>query len=159
VFKAGGPRNFELFWRHQVPPFDREAALTFLRGAKGDKGAVSYLRALLAERGGRDLARLDDDGVVAEVANLIASGDVFIGFRFQVMTGAAGEEVREEAVARPAEAPRAAPRQQAEDPPTLRPNNDAAAQARVLTSASERGVPFCEECARAAAAQQQGAVQ
>lgn len=153
MFKAGGPRNFELFWRHQVPPFDKEAALALLRGAKGDTGAVSYLRSLLAERGSaRDLSRMSDDAIVAEVASLIASGDVLVGFRFQVMTGAAGEEGREEPVARPAEAPRAAPRQQAEDPATLAPNNDAAAQARVLTAASERGVPFCEECARAAAA-------
>jgi hypothetical protein len=141
-----------LFWRHQVPPFDKDGALAFLRGVKGDMGAISYIRSLLAERGAaRDLSRMDDDAIIGEVAGLIASGEVFVGFRFQVMTGAAGEEVRDEPVPGPAEPARPAPKPPAEDKPTFAPNNDAKVQAHVLVAAAQRGVPFCEECARAAA--------
>ncbi|MDX2152274.1 MAG: hypothetical protein SFV54_16170 [Bryobacteraceae bacterium] len=55
-----------------------------------------------------------------------------------------------EGAAAPAPRQSSAPREE-QEASTLSPNADAAAQAAALTSASEAGIPFCEECLRQAA--------
>ena len=147
-----GAHRYEFFWRRQVIPPDRDAAVSFLREHQNQPGAINELRSLLMERAiGGGMTGLSDDRVIDEVANLIASGVLVAGFRGIVTRVSLEEEGRDEQPARSAPAARSAAPKPAEDGPTFSSGHDPASQAGALKAAAEAGVPFCEECAKAAA--------
>jgi hypothetical protein len=149
-----GATEPQLLWRHAVSSRDRSSALAFLRRLRTSAGAMWNLRQFVwKSTGSTDLSRIDDDQILEQVATLVSSGEAVIGFRMLLRGGGGGAE---EAPARPQPAPAAAPpspraeREREADPPTFVPHHDAAMQAQALIAAAQNGVPFCEECARAA---------
>jgi hypothetical protein len=108
---------------------------------------------LLAD--GTDLSRLDDPALFDQLGTVLAEGRLRTGGEtrrllklVQKVTSASPPPPPP-----PASAPRAAP---AAPPPvvetTFGSELDVAAMVAVLVQAAQDGVPFCEECARAAAA-------
>jgi pyruvate/2-oxoglutarate dehydrogenase complex dihydrolipoamide acyltransferase (E2) component len=135
---------------------DSVAARQWLAPAVGDDAALAALRRnalLLAD--GTDLSRLDDPALFDHLGTVLAEGRLRTGGEtrrllklVQKVTSASPPPPPP-----PASAPRAAP---AAPPPvvetTFGSELDVAAMVAVLVQAAQDGVPFCEECARAAAA-------
>jgi hypothetical protein len=152
VIDAGAFSNFQFLWRYRVHPFgDAAQALQFLTRFKGDAAAMARLRGLIAQRSAAgDLSRVSDDQILAQVAGMLGSGELVAGYR--------GQEAIQlpEAAAEAAPAPASTPpppqtrERQEPDPPTFEAQHDGAGQAQTLSMAASSGVPFCEECARAA---------
>ncbi len=152
VNDAGPFSNFQFFWRYRVHPFgDAAAALQFLGRFKTDAAAMARLRGVIAQRSfGGDFSRVSDDQVLAQVAALLGSGELVAGYQHH-------EPIQlPEAAAEEAPAPAFTPKpqrtreRQEPDPPTFSAQHDGAGQADALAMAAASGVPFCEECARAA---------
>jgi hypothetical protein len=142
-----GPRRYELLWRHNVGWFDREAASAFLHSVHAEPSSIWELRHLLRERG-MDLERYTDDHVIDEVATLIGSGMIVVGFREEIDANVDDQQLVEQP--RPSgPAARPSPQPELPDPDTFTSDCDPATQARVLVGAAQRGAPFCEECERA----------
>lgn len=117
------------------------------------------LRTLLADVRHADVNRLHDVEVVESLAGLVAAGRVWLAaqvtpigesarFSIESMGPAAAAPPPPTHAASPA--PRSAPTEAAE--PSFRADVDAPLLAATLKDASKDGVPFCEECARAAMA-------
>jgi hypothetical protein len=136
-------------------PGDVANARLWLAPAVGDDAALAALRlAALALADGTELSRLDDHQLFDHLAALVADG--------RLRTAGARPELRRLVLAAApapapaplpvAPAPRAAP---VAPPPaaetTFGSELDVAAMVAVLVQAAQDGVPFCEECARAAA--------
>ncbi len=123
-------------------------------GLIGDEAAMAALRAALAARGGTTW-RQGEHGVLR--AALAAGLDLGKPLRTQTyrLASVAAGPAAAPAPARSAGPPRAAPAPVASGPVPgeLTPDLDAGAMAQALLEASRDGAPFCEECARAAAAQ------
>jgi hypothetical protein len=127
-----------------------------------DGAASARLRlAALGLGDGSDLSRCDDHQIVELLGAAVAQGRLAAG------PVAAPQLLRLATAAPPTAAPpppAAAPRAAAAAAaaPTVAETTfgaelDVAAMVAVLVQAAQDGVPFCEECARAAAAQQQAA--
>ena len=136
-------------------PGDAGSARQWLARSVGDAAAVAALRrTALALADGTDLSRIDDHQLLDQLAAAAAAGRLR-------STGAPPELLRlvtaPALVAAPAPSPRpSASRAAPAAPPsavetTFDSDLDAAAMAAVLVQASQDGVPFCEECAKAAA--------
>jgi hypothetical protein len=129
----------DAFLRHQLDLLRR------------DPVAMLEVRRLVRERTGAELNHLSDELALAHFAR-------HFSIRHEVPVprktegGAAPPAASS---AQPAPSPRpAAPRGPEPEAATFPANHSPSAQAAALTSASESGVPFCEECARAAAERQ-----
>lgn len=149
---AGGFSNFQFLWRYSVHPFgDAAQALQFLGSFKTDAAAMARLRRLVSQRCEMgDVSRIPDDRILVQVAGLLGSGDLLAGYQWHEpieLPGEGGEEAPPAPAAPPA--PPARERQEP-DPPTFGAQHDGAGQAQGLLAAAESGMPFCEECARAA---------
>jgi hypothetical protein len=138
-----------------TPPGDVASARLWLAHAVGDDATLAAQRlAALALVDGTELSRLDDHQLIDHLAAAVAHG--------RLRTAGARPALRRLVVAAapapapapppPAAAPRAAP---VAPPPavesTFGSELDVAAMVAVLVQAAQDGVPFCEECARAAA--------
>ncbi|MGH7247602.1 MAG: hypothetical protein ACREH9_05805, partial [Pseudomonadota bacterium] len=97
-----------------------------------------------------------DDGWLDTAANSISSGELVVAFR-RFRSGAQGSEEQAATPPAPKAVPAPAPAAKTAEPelPTFDPDHDAIVQARTLIEASNQGIPFCEECMRAAALQAQ----
>jgi hypothetical protein len=136
-------------------PGDVESARLWLAHAIGDDAVLAALRmTTLGLADGTELSRLDEHQLVDHLAAAVAAG------RLRT-TGARPELRRLVIAAAPAPAPApppAAPARRAAPvaPPapvetTFGSELDVAAMVAVLVQAAQDGVPFCEECAQAAA--------
>ena len=148
----------------QVTLGDSVSAQLFLSEATGDDGAQVRLRCTaLAMADGTDLSRLDEQQLVDLLAPWLADGWLHIGSSkpavYQLVPVSAPAAAAALSTA-PAPAPASAPRPAAPSPSpapvdsTFAPNLDIEAMVAALRAAAQTGVPFCEECARAAAQQQ-----
>jgi hypothetical protein len=109
--------------------------------------------------------RLRDNDVIDQVANLVTRGVWHFCepmMRIFPISASASSESAFVPVPRRGRAPQSfatsPPPQELPAPPTLAGYADQAAIARVLEAASQTGVPFCEECAKAATARAAAAV-
>lgn len=153
VVEAGPFSNFQFFWRYRVHPFgDAAQALQFLARFKTDPAAMARLRGLIAQRShAGDLSRVSDDQILAQVAGLLGSGELVAGYQRHEAIELPGEPGPEAAPTPASTPPPPQTRERQEpDPPTFAAQHDGAAQAQGLAAAAASGVPFCEECARAA---------
>ena len=105
---------------------------------------------------GTELSRLDDAQLKDHLAAALMAGGWGAGLGTPVVLRPLAQTARPAATAQPAPAasspraaPAAAPAPDAET--TFGPDLDVAAQVAVLVQAAQDGVPFCEECAKAAA--------
>jgi hypothetical protein len=127
-------------------------AIRFLMALPQEDAARQSMRGMLRDRGVHSgLAAMSDHEVMRQTAELMVSGLLrVVEIRRIISAGPATEE---------GEAPRAegaAPRPPAsrppeDDSPTFNFPHDPVTQAKALQDAARNGVPFCEECARAAA--------
>jgi len=131
---------------------DPGSAQQWLARCVGDDAAMSRLRLTgQALADGADLSRVDDHAMTEQLAHALAEG------RLRAGLGTAPTLRRLVVAAAPAAPPPAAgPRVTRVAPPaaaatTFEPDLDVAATVAVLVQAAQDGVPFCEECARAAA--------
>lgn len=140
---------------------DRHATLLWLRQFRQDPTAMAGLRSVLHAHSPftLPLGHSSDEQVFAALSRLLSSGVLHVHRVAPPATnfpGAGRETAPAEAAPaarRPAQSSTAATSPAAaEEANTFSSATDAAATAAVLRSASESGVPFCEECAKAAAA-------
>ena len=155
-------------WNEHPNPFRgrSDLALEWLRRFQNNRMVMAELRDKLASAGA-NLPKWSDDGrVLQEVADRLSSGEFQVcaesSHPFQtaaaVVTPPDPEaEAAAQILAAPREAPPPpppAPAAESEPEPTLSSCADPAATAENLKQAAGEGVPFCEECAKAAAGQQ-----
>ncbi|MEK7404889.1 MAG: hypothetical protein AAB225_07250 [Acidobacteriota bacterium] len=157
IVRWGGYPLFHFLWRHSAREFrDRDLALQFLGRFRNDAAAMAELRRLVAQRFWEtDVSRLTDDQVLGQIAALITSGVLLVGYEWERAWGRAAPE-EEEAPAQAAAGPARRERASAEEGSSFGGGHDGLGQARVLRSAAESGTPFCEECQRAAQARAGG---
>jgi|WetSurMetagenome_2_1015567.scaffolds.fasta_scaffold00932_6 hypothetical protein len=133
---------------------DLGGARQWLEPSLGNDAAMARLRlTALALADGTDLSRIDDHRLVDHLAATAAAGRLRIaGAAPRLLRLVPAPAPAAAPAAPPAGAPRAAP---VAAPPaaetTFGSDLDVAAQVAVLQQASRDGVPFCEECAKAAA--------
>ena len=153
IVRWGGYPVFHFLWRHYSREFrDRDLALQFLGRFRNDAAAMAELRRLVAEKSWEtDVSRLTDDQVLGQIAALITSGVLLVGYEWERAWGRAAPE-EEEAPAQAAAGPARRERAAEEEGSTFAGGHDGSGQAQVLRSAAESGTPFCEECQRAAEA-------
>ena len=150
IVRWGGYPVFHFLWRHYSREFrDRNLALQFLGRFRNDAAAMAEMRRLVAERAwDTDVSRLTDDQVLDQIAALITSGVLLVGYEWERAWGKAAPE-EEEAPAQAATGPARSKRTAEEESSTFGDAHDGSAQASELRSAAESGTPFCEECERA----------
>lgn len=141
-------------------------AVHYFRRHRGRPGLIATLRQMLAEHRHLHVGRLSDDEVIDEVARRLLNGSLQLlemrepraeaSAALQGLLARPAEEpIEVEAVAPappPAAAKPVAKEAPAPEPEMFESSLDVAAQVAALTSAAASGVPFCEECTRAAAA-------
>ncbi len=146
--------GYQFFSRRDVHSFkDKNAAAQFLVRFKKDGSAISALRRLLAESG-RSTGNLSDDQVLEEVALRMSRGDLIVCYRHTKTPGSTGDEEQAPAPAPSTATPQKSTSTKRDEPdqPTFTNDHDVRAQIGTLVAAAASGVPFCEECAKAAAA-------
>jgi hypothetical protein len=137
---------------------NRERTLGWLRRFRGDQFRMAQFRRLLAAAGDSCVHRFDDDAVLGLLASGIACGRFrWVGEEYipRATAGGLAQESSSAPPQDPAPAP-PAPRTPKSEPvfaePTFPVDIDALAIAESQKEASRLGLPFCEECARKAAA-------
>lgn len=93
---------------------------------------------------------LTPDALLAAVARWLSSGELVVAFR---MFSTGGGETADVVEPKPAPEAQSAPRETKTPEPeaaTFSSDHASDVQAQALTEASQQGVPFCEECMRAA---------
>lgn len=132
---------------------DSEAARREVEAHLGPDTGHTRLRLALAELGLDDaLSRLDEHQVAALVTPALVSDRLRLGGPAQAPTLLAQGTKPQAAAPAPAPAAARAPAAAPAPAPAAAPELDVAAMVQVLLDAARDGVPFCEECARAAAA-------
>jgi hypothetical protein len=142
-------RGHHFYRRAEVRPrWTAAAAQRFLEGFRGDTAAVRGLRELAAQQKGATLpSNASDEQVFAAVAQMMASGDVWIATPTRRLKPPIVKPLPKAAA--PAALRRTAQTQAIpEDEPTFGGNLHLALQVATLVAASATGVPFCEECTR-----------
>jgi hypothetical protein len=148
-----------MLWKYpQHGALSEFGAQSFLRRFTNDPLAVEVIRRITQHRLHTAFHEsLSISLLFAAAARWIAQGELVVAFRMFSTGGGPTADVAQE---KPApEAPAAAPPASKTPEPevaTFPPDHDASIQAQALTSASEQGVPFCEECMRAAMQQASG---
>lgn len=152
ILKSTAASTLRFLWRDYAYRFpDSAHAMQFLAGFKADPVAMAGLRHLLAERDWLHTpSRMNDDDVLKAVAALLARGELVAGLEWKPRVSAPVEPGAADAPASPA--PSREPAAGEPEPNTFGASHDGAAQAAALIAAAETGVPFCEECERAAQA-------
>lgn len=141
--------------RLEAPGFQDPLFLRLWLGQfKGDATGMFAMRTFLW-RGGRvlDLFRLSDDDVIAQLADLLASGCVHVHTQPRRAARAGGGSSGTSATQTPvpfpmSQQPKPPPQErqpEAADPATFPINLDGPAQVAALMSAAAQGVPFCPE--------------
>jgi hypothetical protein len=132
------------------------SAKYWLQSFRNDPFAIDAMRrALGAEAASVSLVRLRDEDVIEQVANLVKSGLWHVCEPvMRLYKVLLAQEPALMLVPRRGPAASPPPPQVSDVPdlPTLAGNADQVATARVLVDAGNGGEPFCEECAKAAAA-------
>lgn len=141
--RPAGSSNFSFVWRRQIQTRD---GLQFLSQFKSDPSAMYDLRRVSAEYfPGNALPMLTDDQVLAFVARLIATGELFFAREEPAHGGSATQSAdSQQATAPAASAP--APSSSKAPPPessTLPSNTNAAMQAAALVAAAAMGAGVC----------------
>jgi hypothetical protein len=132
---------------------DSEAARREVDGSLGPDTGHTRLRLALAGLGLDDaVSRLDEHQVAALVASALMSDRLRLGGPAQSPTLLAQGTKPQSAAPAPAPAAARAPAAAPAPAPAAGPELDVAAMVQVLLDAARDGVPFCEECAKAAAA-------
>jgi hypothetical protein len=155
--------SFEPMWRYHGLFRDRHIALNFLSRFRRDPIAVARLRNMLHQRSpGANLLMptlsvSSMDQMFATLANLLATRALIPSYRLHATAGTVSDDeklapVRSSSPTAAAPLPSSKQKEEEAEEPTF-PDNDGAAQAAALRAAAVTGVPFCEECAKAAAAQ------
>jgi hypothetical protein len=146
-----------------VPAGDCFAASQRLSPSLDDDASSGLLRSsMLALADGSDLSRYDGHMLVDQLAAALADGRLRDGRDPAALKLLRLVPVAAPAPAPPPPAPAPSPRPQAASlapapvETTFGSDLDVAAMVAVLVQAAQDGVPFCEECARAAAAQAAG---
>jgi hypothetical protein len=146
-----------------VPAEDRFAARQGLAPSLDDDAHTSLLRsAALALAHGSDLSRFDGHALVDQLAAALADGRLRdnrgagVLKMLRLVPAAALAPPPPPPAAAPSPRPQAAPPAPAPVESTFEVDLDVAAMEAVLVQAAQDGVPFCEECAKAAAAQAAG---
>jgi hypothetical protein len=152
ILKSTAASTLRFVWRDYAYRFpDAARAKQFLAGFKADPVAMAGLRRLLAERDWLHTpARMSDDDVLKAVAALLSRGELVAGVEWKPRVAAPVQPGAASAAASPA--PSREPAADEPEPNTFEASHDGAAQAAALIAAAETGVPFCEECERAARA-------
>jgi hypothetical protein len=136
-------------------PGDLSSARLWLARMIGDDAALASLRLkVLTLADGTALSQLDDQALIDHLAAAVAEGRLRIGgvrpeLRRLVVGPAPAPATRAPPAAPVRRAAAAAPAAAVDT--TFDSELDTAAMAAVLAQAARDGVPFCEECARAAA--------
>ena len=144
-----------LLWRYPASGFwDRTGALRLLSSISRDSLALAAFRRLLsANMLNRGFDRARDAQVVEEIARLLVSGDLLVGW--EPMPWGAGAAEREEWRAAPVHEPVVVPRARRVwqgpshvpppvEPPVFAAGHDGAAQAAALVAAAEHGAGWCD---------------
>jgi len=141
-----------------VPAGDLVAARQGLSPSLDDDASTSLLRAAaLALTDGSDLSRVDSHTLVDQLAAALADGRLRDNRGadslklLRLIPAAAPAPPPPPPAAAPSPRPQAAPPAPAPVESTFDAGLDVAAMVAVLVQAAQDGVPFCEECARAAA--------
>lgn len=130
--------------------WDLHSALQFLNGFRSDATAMAMLRRQVSKNGtATSQANVPDEQIVQTLARMLVSGELVVAYPNRQRYP---DSPPPEAEAPPAAPP---PRQKKEtapieDEPTFDGKHDGVAQAAVLIQAARSGIPFCEECSRAA---------
>ena len=142
-------RGYHFYRRAEVNlRWTAPAAQRFLEGFRGDAAAVRGLRELAAQQRGTTLpANASDEQVFAAVAQMMASGEVWMATPTRRLKPPIVKPLPK-AAAPPAPRKAAQSRVIPEDEPTFGGNLHLALQVATLLAASATGVPFCEECTR-----------
>ncbi len=143
-------RGYHFYHREEVRSgWNYETALAFLRGFREDAVALRSLREL-AGRGNLDspMGEMTPDRLLEQVARMLERGQLVMAAPKQRRRAATNYGGTPEPAPIPEPIRRVAAFVVPEDPPTLGPNLHALLQAATLLAASERGLPFCEECLR-----------
>lgn len=169
-------KDFEIFrrldrtqGRNRLPFANTQVALQFLRGYRQNRALLDWLRYWAVDEG-LDVRRLSDEELIEQASWALARGRLcIVGLeRPKHVAGAAGQSSATTAGQETAERPRAQPlfvNLDAPPPPPppappaapQAPEIDVGQQVAALLAAAEAGTPFCEECAKAAAAREQAA--
>ena len=146
---------------------DRSTAAIWVRQFRSDAIIMADLRSVVAahSRAGSQLWRKNDEQILDDLSWLLSEGVLHVhrvpGPATAWLSGAPQSSAPDVApVSRPSPARSAAAspvERILEEADTFTSQLDAAAMAAVLTDASASGVPFCEECAKAAAASRKAA--
>jgi hypothetical protein len=154
--------RWKLFrWNDHPNPYRNRSdlALTWLSQFQNNPSAMSELQNLLRASATGTYAPTDQVQILQQIADKMASGEIqacveLCGPVALTSVTGSGEQEAEPDISqlRPTPPPAAAPPPPAPVESTLGPNNDPVAQAQALKAAAENGVPFCEECQKAAAA-------
>jgi hypothetical protein len=138
---------------------DRNAAALWLKPFKSNPVSMAALRSVMVQLGHSASPRHNgDDKLLEEAAWLLSKGVLHVhkmpARRTAWNTGQKEPEFDTAPVSpRPAASrPASAPAKVAEEPDTFSSQTDGVATAAVLRSAAADGVPFCEQCAKSAAA-------
>jgi hypothetical protein len=149
---SGDIISTQFLWKYSVRDFwDESDAAQFLARYKSDPVAMESFRRLLLDRYlPVDASRMSEDELLKHLASMLATGELLVALdRRDIGIGDPGEKPQAPA---PQPSDPAPSKKVEEEANTFGPDHDAAAQADALRAAAEAGVPFCEECARAAAA-------
>ncbi len=156
--------RWRLFWWYERPKpsaeliaWDRAAASLWVLGFRRQSDALPALRRLLSQHHTVTFWRWGDDSLLKQVADGVANKRLLVyEWRPERGGGDLGDESPAPVLAPafPLEERRVTtgPAGPAPDVPIFPEDAELVAIAAVLKAASEDGVPFCEECAKAAAA-------
>ncbi|HEY1339990.1 MAG TPA: hypothetical protein VGF59_20900 [Bryobacteraceae bacterium] len=125
---------------------------------RGDVFAMNQMRRELVAAGHTHAQGMEDDEIVRLIGREFEAGRlVFARRKRRPQTFGGASDSRPAAAQDSAPAPPPSPpppREQAPEPPTFSPDADLLAIAAAQQEAARLGVPFCEECAKAALANQ-----
>ena len=152
--------RWRFYWREERPEESerlklREGRFALLRGVRTQGPALAALRRLLARHPAGSLWRLTDDAVLKLLEQRLSDGRILLYEWVPERGGGSSEPEVAIGPAFPLEERRvSAPAPPPPDPAVFPDDAELAAIADGLKKASESGVPFCEECQKAAAARQ-----
>ncbi|HWQ56778.1 MAG TPA: hypothetical protein VN442_24035 [Bryobacteraceae bacterium] len=154
IVRSTGTFTARLLWRDSSQRVGTpERAAHMLGWLRGDPACLTGVRRLLAQRDWQFVVwRMNDDQVLATVSRLMSTGELLASVDWKNRISV--PEVGEEGEPAPSGAQPPASSREQPDENTFGNDHDGGAQAGALGAAAESGVPFCEECARAAAGAQ-----
>jgi hypothetical protein len=153
--------RWKLFrWNEHPNPYRNRAdlAFTWLSQFQANAAAMQEIQNLLRASVTGAYPPTDPKLILEQVAEKMSTGEIQVCAEIcgpVALNNSAGfpagetDELPIPVANAPAPAP---PAPEPQEQPTLGPDSDAQAQAQVLKNAAEDGVPFCEECAKKAAA-------